>query len=365
MIKSLIDLTEKELYGKKVLLRVDFNVPVLNREISEYYRIEAIQETIDYLLNRNAIVAILSHITAIKSFEPIFVKIREIIGKDLKFLSDCIGDAVKESLSKAISGDIFLLENVRRYDGEENNDEKFAEKLAVNFDIYVNDAFAVCHREHASVSAVTKFLPSYAGFLFVKEIENLNKIIKSPKEGKTLILGGAKINTKFPVIKNFLDKAENILIGGAVANVFLKASGVDIKKSLTDDNFSEDAKNLLKEENLIIPNDYKVSNDMILDIGEKTADKFVETINKSKIVIWNGPLGKTEIPEFSHSSEKIAKAVTNFGVFSVVGGGDTIAFLEKNGLLDKFSYISTGGGAMLEFLAGKTLPGLLALGYIS
>ncbi|MDO8743115.1 MAG: phosphoglycerate kinase [Candidatus Azambacteria bacterium] len=365
MIKLLTDLTEKELSGKKVLLRVDFNVPVLDGEISEYYRIKAVQETIEYLLNRNAIVAVLSHITAIKSFEPIFVKIKETIGKDLKFLSDCIGNAVKENLSKANPGDIFLLENVRQYDGEENNDEKFAEKLAEPFDIYVNDAFAASHRNHASIVSVTKFLPSYGGTLLMKELKNLKKVLELPKEGKTLILGGAKIDTKFPVIKNFIDKAENILIGGAIANVFLASRGIDIKKSLTDDNFLEDALDLLKEKNIIIPDDYIISDDMILDIGEKTTDKFVEIINKSKLVIWNGPLGKAEIPEFSHSSEKIAKFIVDSGAFSVVGGGDTIAFLEDRGLINKFNYVSTGGGAMLEFFAGNKLPGLEALDYYS
>ena len=341
MIKSLIDLTEKELYGKKVLLRVDFNVSIENGKISGTYRIKAHKETIDYLISRGAVITLLSHITSVESFEPLVDQIKEILG------------------TKNFS----LFENIRKYNGEEVNDEEFAKELSKSFDIYVNDAFSVSHRNHASVVAITNFLPSYAGLLLTKEIENLKKVLELPKEGKTLILGGAKINTKFPVIKNFLDKAENILIGGAVANVFLKANGVDIKKSLTDNNFSEDAQNLMKEKNLIIPSDYKVSNDMILDIGEKTADKFIETINKSKIVIWNGPLGKTEIPEFSYGSERIAMDIVNPNIFSLVGGGDTIAFLEKNRLLDKFSYVSTGGGAMLEFLAGKTLPCLAALGY--
>ena len=368
MIRSITELTEKELSGKKVLLRVDFNVPVLNGEISEYHRIKAVQETINYLLNRNAIVALLSHITAIKSFEPIFVKIKETIGKDLKFLSDCVGNVLKENLSQANPGDIFLLENVRQYDGEENNDEKFAEKLAKSFDIYINDAFAESHRNYASMAAITKFLPSYAGFLLMKEIRNLTKAIETPKDGKTLILGGAKISTKFPVIKNFLDKSENILIGGAVANVFLKAEGVDIKKSLTDDKFLDDASNLINSSgNLIIPEDYIISDfdEMILDIGPKATEKFLEIIKNSRMIIWNGPLGKAEIEKFSYSSKKIAEAIISSNAFSVVGGGDTIAFIEKIGLIDKFSYISTGGGAMLEFLAGNKLPGLETLDYYS
>lgn len=341
MIKSITELTEKELSEKKVLLRVDFNVPVLNGKILDAYRIKAHKETINYLLRYGAKLTLLSHITAVESFEPLLDQIKTILQTD----------------------NFSLFDNVRKYSGEETNNEEFAKELADSFDIYINDALSVSHRNHASIVAITKFLPSYAGLLLLKEIENLIKVIKTPKKGKALILGGAKINTKFPVIKNFLDKAENILIGGAVANVFLKANGIDIQKSLTDDKFLEDAKNLLKEENLVIPEDYIISDDMILDIGEKTTDKFVEIISKSKIVIWNGPLGKTEIPELASSTKRIAEAIIKSGTFSVVGGGDTIAFLDKNSLINKFSYISTGGGAMLEFLAGKTLPGLKALNY--
>lgn len=362
MIKLITDLTKKELYGKKVLLRVDFNVSVADGKISEFYRIDAAKEMIDYLAGKGAIVALLSHITAIKSFEPIFNEIKARLSRELTFISDCVGPDVKNNLNRAKSGDVFLLENVRKSESEEENNEEFAKKLAEPFDIYVNDAFAESHRNYASIVAVTEFLPSYAGFLLIKEVDNLGKALGASREGKTLVLGGAKIDTKFPVIKNFLDKAENILIGGAVANIFLKANGVDIKKSLTDDNFLEDAKNLLKEKNLVIPEDYVISDDMILDIGPKTTKKFLEIIKNSQMIIWNGPLGKTEIPEFSRGSEKIAKAIIGSGAFSVVGGGDTIAFIEKMGLIDKFSYVSTGGGAMLEFLSGIKLPGLIALG---
>lgn len=341
MIKSITKLTKKELVGKKVLLRVDFNVPVENGKILEIYKIRAAKKTIDYLISRGAIITLLSHITAVESFEPLFGQIKTILQTE----------------------NFSLHENIRKYKGEEDNNEEFAKELTESFDIYVNDAFAVSHREHASISAITKFLPSYAGFLLVKEIENLTKVIETSREGKTLILGGAKIETKFPVIKNFLDKAENILVGGAVANVFLKARGIDIKKSLTDDKFLKDALDLLKEENLIIPEDHLVSNDMILDIGQKTIDKFVKIINESKMVIWNGPLGKAEAEQFANGTKKIAKAISNSGAFSIVGGGDTIVFLEKEKLIDKFSYVSTGGGAMLQFLAGSKLPGLEALGY--
>lgn len=364
MIKSISDLTKKELYGKKILLRVDFNVPVENGKISEIYRIKASKETMDYLTGRGAIIALLSHITAVDSFEPIFSQIKDILGIELVFIPECIGGAVKTKLNIAAPGNVFLLENVRKNEGEEKNILEFAEKLAKPFDIYINDAFSASHRDHASITSVIQFLPSYAGLLMTKEIEHLARAINMPKENKTLILGGAKIETKFPVITNFLDKAENILIGGAVANVFLKAKGIVIGESLTDDKFLEDAKNLINSgAKIIIPEDYIESECMILDIGKKTTAKFSEIIKGSKNIIWNGPLGKSEIEQFSGGTKKIAEAIVNSDAFSIVGGGDTIAFLEKDNIINKFGYISTGGGAMLEFLAGNKLPGLVALGY--
>ncbi len=364
MIKSITELTEKELSGKKVLLRVDFNVLVKNEKILEIYRIKENKETINYLTNNGAILGLVSHITAIESFEPILSQIKEILGINFNFINDCIGESVETNLNSAKSGDTFLLENARKYEGEEKNDVNFAKNLAGPFDLYINNAFSASHRNHASLVAITEFLPSYAGFLLIKEIEKLSSALNMPKGGKTLILGGAKIETKFPIIKNFLDKAENILIGGAIANVFLKAKDMDIKKSLTDDNLLPEAKKLLEESNnMIIPEDYIISDDMISDIGPETVENFMKIIQGSKTIIWNGPLGKVEEEKFSIGSQKISEAIINSGAFSIVGGGDTIAFLEKLTLVDKFNYVSTSGGAMLEFLAGNKLPGLLALGY--
>lgn len=364
MIKSIAELTKKELSGKKILLRVDFNIPVLNGKISETYRLKANKETINFLINYGAIIGLVSHITAINSFEPILNQIKEVLSINLDFVNDCIGESVETSLNSAKPGDIFLLENVRKYEGEEKNDINFAKNLAEPFDFYINNAFSASHRSHASLVAVTKFLPYYAGFLLIKEIEKLSRALNMPKGKKTLILGGAKIETKFPVIKNFLGKAENILIGGAVANVFFKAKNIDIKKSLTDDNFLPEAKKLLeKNSQIIIPEDYVIADETILDIGSETVDKFKEIISKSKVIIWNGPLGKVEEEKFSIGSKKISEAIIGSGAFSIVGGGDTIAFLEKLILIDKFNYVSTGGGAMLEFLAGNKLPGLVVLGY--
>jgi phosphoglycerate kinase len=342
MIKLITELGENELKGKKVLLRVDFNVPVENGKITETYRIKTNKETIDYLLNRGAKITLLSHITSVPGFEPLIDQIRVILG----------------------TGNFSLFENIRKFEGEEKNDADFAKELAKSFDIYINNAFSVSHRNHASLVAITKFLPSFGGFLLIKEIENLKKAVEMPKEGKTLILGGAKIETKFPVISNFVGRAENVLVGGAIANVFFKAKGIDIKKSLSDDNFLENAKKFLENNpNIIIPEDFVFSGESILDIGKNTTNRFIDVIRRSKMIVWNGPLGKVEMPEFSHNSEEIAKAIIKSGAFSVAGGGDTLAFIEKLGFMEKFSYVSTGGGAMLEFLAGKKLPGLESLGY--
>ena len=364
MIKSIKELGEKELYGKKILLRVDFNMPIENGGISETYRIKVNKETINFLIERGAIVGLVSHITAIDSFEPILNQIKEVLGINFNFINDCIGESVKTGLNSAKPGGVFLLENVRKYEGEEKNDINFAKNLAEPFDLYINNAFSASHRNHTSLVAVTKFLPSYAGFLLIKEIKKLNGALDIPKSGKTLVLGGAKIETKFPVIKNFLNKAENILVGGAIANVFFKAKNMDIKTSLTDDNFLPEAKKLLeKNSHIIIPEDYVMADELILDIGSKTIDEFKEIISKSKMIVWNGPLGKVEEEKFSIGSKKISEAIISSGAFSVVGGGDTIAFLEKLALIDKFDYVSPGGGAMLEFLAGNKLPGLLALRY--
>ncbi len=375
MIRSILDLSEKDLLGKKVLLRVDFNVPVANGKISEFYRIDAVKETVDFLTSRGAIVALLSHITAVnpalelkgggKSFEQVFEQRKNRLGRKIKFIPESnTGQNVVAGLKIAKPGDVLLLENVRQHKEEEENNPVFAKELAANFDIYVNNAFSVSHRDHASMTGVTRFLSSYGGLLLMKEIENLKKIIEMPVKGKTLILGGAKVGTKLPVIENFLDKADNILIGGVLANIFLKARGLDIGKSIVDDDYLPHAKKFLKiHSELMIPDDFIIRDGMILDIGPKTTARFSEIIKKSKVIVWNGPLGKAEVPELATGTKQIAEAIADSGAFSDVGGGDTIAVLEELGLIKKITYVSPSGGAMLQFLAGKTLPGLEALGY--
>lgn len=392
MFKKLEELST-DLKNKKVFLRVDFNVPLLRAysaeatsaakagqgyggqaEINEKYRIKAHKETTDFLVSAGAKVGLVSHIE--NSFKDIAGDIGKILGYEIAFEEDI--------LNPKLSSQLTLFENVRKYEGEGINDRGFAEDLAKNFDICINDAFSVSHRNHASVSAIVKFLPSYAGFLLAKEVKNLGRVLDEPAEGKTVILGGAKISTKIPVIKNFLDKAEHILIGGALANTVFKFKGLDVGRSLVEDSEVAEALRETDWDNpkIFLPKDMAISDDRtgrstleilplqnlkdnqhILDIGPETAKQFSEIIKKSKIVIFNGPLGLAEVEAFSTGTRIILDSIVRSEAFSVVGGGDTLALVENLGLIGKFSYVSTGGGAMLEFLAGNKLPGLEALGY--
>ncbi len=422
-MKTIDQLGKNELNGKKILLRVDFNVPVAAGKIAEIFRIKSAKETIDYLLGNGAKVVLASHIEAVdpvkssnagaarrqfdgvESFSPIVEQISEILGRKIVFipLKDfitgnwklsrlCRGSSI--ALQSGETGNLFLVDNIRQDKREIENDRRFAEELAKGFDFYVNDAFAVCHRNHASVSAITEYLPYYAGFLIKKETENLSKALKAPAAGKIVVLGGAKISTKLPVIKNFLDKAEKILIGGAIANSFFKAKGIQIGASVVDDTVVDPVKSRkagtleelfdgvdISSPKIVLPESVVISedrtgkaettsrpvgniapNEMILDICPEFAEKFAKIIQGSKMTIWNGPMGLAEVEKFAQGTKIIAQAVAS-APHSVIGGGDTIAAVDKLSLLDKYSFVSTGGGAMLEFLAGEKLPGLEALGY--
>jgi len=372
MLKFIERLNKKELDGKKVLLRVDFNVPVDEGEIVEIFRIKAAKETIDYLLKNGAKVVLVSHIEAIESFNPLVEQIGEILGQTLTLVPLSELDSLDNLFN---ASPILLVDNIRQDRREVENDKEFARELAAGFDFYVSDAFAVCHRNHASVSAITEYLPSYAGFLIKKETQNLSEAIMAPAEGKVLVLGGAKISTKLPVIKNFLDKAEKILIGGALANNFFKTKGIEVGKSVVDETVVDVASPKIVLPVDIVVTDNKNSkagnvmplgdialNQMIIDIGPKSAEEFAKIIEEAEMVIWNGPMGLCEVEEFANGTEIVAQAVA-LARKSVVGGGDTIAAANKFGLLDRYGFVSTGGGAMLEFLADKKLPGLEALGY--
>jgi phosphoglycerate kinase len=297
-----------------------------------------------------------------------------LLGKDVSFLNDCIGEKIKQEINNSSTGSVILLENLRFYEGEENNDEQFAKQLADLADIYVNDAFGVCHRSNASVAAITKFLPSYAGLLLEKELENLEKVKNNFIKPLVLIFGGAKISTKLPLIKKFSEKADSILLGGGLANTVLKARGGEIGKSLFEPELLSEAGELT--ENIIMSIDFLVgnsledtqarvvdagkvtNNDLILDIGPNSLNNFINIIQSAKTIIWNGPLGYFENPIFAKGTDGIIKAISESQAFSVVGGGETLMALEKTKAFDKMGFVSTGGGAMLAYLSDEEMPGL-------
>lgn len=349
-----------DLKDKKVLLRVDFDVPVENGKIIERFRIEKQKETLDHLVSHGAKVILVSHISAVDSFGELIPQLHLILGHEINFLKTV--EDIPGYLN-AYAGPA-LLENIRNFPGEKENSQELASGLAANFDLYVNNAFAVCHRNHASVSAVAKLLPSYPGLLVEEEVARLGKAINEPRAGKVIIMGGAKAETKVPVIKNFLDRADKILIGGVVANDILKEKGLDIGASIADENSAELLKGLdLARPELALPKDFRISENKILDIGPETEKEYGDIIGGASMIIWNGPMGLFENPEFAHGTQAVAEAIINSKAAKMIGGGDTITAVNKMGLLGKFDFVSTGGGAMLAFLAGQEMPGLAVLGY--
>lgn len=377
MIKYLDKLTKEDIAGKKVLLRADFDVPRAEGKIQGAFRINAQKETVDYLVKNGALVMIIAHLTkSDETFEPFVKEISEILSYPIRLISSADFNNGSYVLS---AGEFLLLDNIRQDHREENNDGEFARGLAKGFDIYINNDFAVSHRNHASVCAIAEHLPAYGGLLIRKETLNLSRAVNESSEGKVLILGGAKISTKLPVINNFFNKAEKIIVGGALANnFFLQILGIDVGSSVVDENVPVSVKSekiILPEDILIAENKqgggdvgaYPVQNvkesRFIADVGPKSAEKFAGIIKGAKMVIWNGPMGYFEIEKFSHGTNAIARAMADSPAETIIGGGDTISAVNGLGLIDKFSYVSTGGGAMLEFLAGNRLPGLEALGY--
>ncbi len=383
-LKKISDL--KNIKGKIVLLRVDFNVPLKNGRIADDARIKSALPTINYLLSGGAKVVILTHLGRPdgKIVPELSTKIlAEHLGKLLKkkvihLEAMPAPDMLKRMISQ-VAGQIVMLENVRFWPGEEKNDKKFAKQLAEFGDFYVNDAFSVSHRAHASVEAITHFLPSLAGLQLQKEVENLAQILESPLHPKAAIIGGAKLDTKVRVIKNLMKKTDWVLVGGAIANNFIKAQGHQVGQSKIDLKELPIAKALLNKK-LIVPIDVAVGSsldssskyavkkvdqvgkkDIILDLGPQTIGQFVSLIKSAKLVVWNGPLGYFENKKFQKASKEIAKAISQSQAYSVVGGGETGQLLEQLKLAKKFSFVSLSGGAMLEFLAGKILPGIRPL----
>lgn len=337
---------DADLNGKKVLVRVDFNVAIENGKIKEKFKINVAKETVDYLLKKNCKIALISHLGRPEgkpNSEFSLEQIEDVASKSLEikinFIDDCVGDKVKKALEKISAEEILLLENVRFYPGDEENSLEFSQKLANSFDIFINDAFSASHRNHASVTGVAKILPSFAGFQLQKEILEMEKIKKDFARPAVAIIGGAKIETKLPVIKFFEKNYDYVLVGGKIAN-----EALDQKINFSD--------------KVIFPIDFV---DNRLDIGPETVKKFVEIIQKAQTIVWNGPLGKFEEEKYSHGTTDVFQAILKAEAYEIAGGGETLEILEKNQAFDKFDFVSTGGGAMLEYLSGGKMPGIEAL----
>ena len=377
--------------GKKVLVRCDFNVPLSDGKITSDKRIVASLPTIKYLIKNGAKVILCSHLGRPKgefkpefSLAPVAARLSELLGQEVKMAKDVVGESAQSLAASLKDGEVMLLENVRFHKEETKNDPEFSKKLASLADLYVNDAFGSAHRAHSSTTGVADYLPSACGYLIQKEIEFMGNALANPKRPLVAILGGAKVSDKIGVITNLLDKCDTIIIGGGMAYTFMKALGYEIGTSLLEADRVDDAKAMMetakaKGVKFIIPVDNKVGKEydpnteamvissdnipegwMGLDIGPKTQALFADAIKGSGTVIWNGPMGVSEWENFAAGTIAVAKAVAESGAISIIGGGDSAAAVQKLGFADKMSHISTGGGASLEFLEGKELPGVVA-----
>lgn len=384
--------------GKKVLIRVDFNVPQdENLNVTDNTRIVAVKPTIDKILADGGAVILMTHLGRPKgqvndkfSIKHIASEIEKVFGKPVKIASDCIGDEVEKIASNLNEGEILVLENLRFYSEEEKGDKVFAEKLSKLGDAYVNDAFGTAHRKHASTAVIADFFPEnkYFGLLMAKELEAIDKVLYNSERPVTAILGGSKVSSKITVIENILPKVDNLIIGGGMAFTFIKAQGGQIGNSIVEDDKLQLALEILQKADqqgvkVYLPVDTIIadafSNDANtkevnineipdgwqgLDVGHQSANIFNDVILSSKTILWNGPVGVFELPNFANGTKKLGDSIaeaTKLGAFSLVGGGDSVAFVKQNGYVDKVSYVSTGGGAMLESLEGLELPGVAAI----
>ena len=384
--------------NKKALIRVDFNVPLNdNFEITDATRINAAIPTIKKVLSERGSVILMSHLGRPKdghenkfSLKHLLKYLSEKLSVDVKFANDCIGENAVESASNLKAGEVLLLENLRFYKEEKKGDKEFAKKLAILGDVYINDAFGTAHRAHASTAVIAKFFPDdkLFGFIMENEVKNLNKVLSEPQKPFTAILGGAKVSGKIEIINQLLTKVDNIIIGGGMMFTFIKALGGNIGSSLIEEDLLDVAKKAIEKAkelgvNFYLPTDVvaadefnndaqKISCDsfdipegwMGLDIGPETSEQFAEVINNSKTILWNGPMGVFEMPNFEEGTKYIAEDIaeaTQKGAYSLIGGGDSVAAINKFNLSEKVSYVSTGGGAMLEFIEGKELPGVKAI----
>lgn len=379
--------------GKRVLVRVDFNVPLdKNGRVSDDTRIVEALPTINYLVEQSAKVILISHLGRPKGkidekykMDPVAQRLSELLGRTVAKIDECVGAAPREAIEQMRGGDVILLENVRFHPEEEKNDERFARQLADLADIYVNDAFGTAHRAHASTAGVSEFLPAVAGFLMEKELDILGRLLIHPEKPFVAIIGGAKVSDKIAVISNLLDKVDTMIIGGGMSNTFLKAQGCDVGKSLLETDKIDLAKGLIAEARakgikLLLPVDVVVAPGaapdaeqktvpvgqippdwMALDIGQETVALFTEAMKSASTIVWNGPMGVFEMAPFAKGTDAIALAMAGSKATTIVGGGDSASAVKKAGLADRITHISTGGGASLEFLEGKVLPGVAVL----
>ena len=384
------NLKDAKIEDKVVLVRADFNVGIEDEEVIDAFRIEKTIPTLRYLTEQGAKVLVMSHLgrplRSEKSkfsftLQPLVSKLEELLEQEVAFTEDCVGSEVEEKVKDLDSGQLMLLENVRFHEGERENDKEFAKRLTSLADIYVNEAFGVSHRAHASVEAVTDYLPSYPGFLLESEIKNLKKVIEDPERPLSMIIGGSKVKTKVKALSPLLKQVDHLMLGGMIANTILRAKGISINKPLPKEEVAQEIDELdLTSNKLHLPVDVVVSptesgdiytkkaapgkikkKEKILDIGSETIEMFREVINDSALIVWNGPLGVFEEEEFAQGTKQIGEAVAESDAYTIAGGGDTSAALAKFNVRESLDHVSVGGGAMLDFLTGKELPAIKAL----
>lgn len=383
-----------DIAGKKVIVRCDFNVPMKDGKITDDIRIRAALPTIEYLMDKGCACILMSHMGRPKgepkmeySLKPVADRLSELLGKEVEFVSSpvVVDDSVREAAEKLTGGQIMLLENVRFVKGETDNDKEFAKTLASLAEVFVNDAFGTAHRAHSSTAGIADYLPAVSGFLIEKEIKFLGDAMDNPERPFVAIMGGSKVGDKIPVIENLMKKADSIIIGGGMAYTFYKAMGLEIGTSILDEPSLEIAKKIMEDTKtkgveLILPVDTvcadefkndaksevydrdKIPQDMMgLDIGPKSVEKFAEVLKNAKTVVWNGPMGVFEMENFAKGTYAISEILAGLDAVTVIGGGDSAAAVEQAGFADKMTHISTGGGASLEYLEGKVLPGIACL----